>query len=129
LPRPSSDQRRGPRAAFTEAGDFPDLAEAEQVRHNRLPATIFIGTVRVQAVPTAPGLQIDQRHREVIAAQEPREHTRSFGLPFEILVCAPCNETGGNRCRSLQRLLIERPWRLARLAKSFRSDRTKLAIR
>ena len=126
---PSGDQRRGLGAAFTQAGELPDLAKAEQIRHDGFPAAVLIGAVWMQAIAATSGFQIDQGNRQVVAAKEPRENTRGFGFPFDIMVGAPCRETGGDGGRGLERLLIERLRRLAPLAKSCGADGAELAVR
>jgi hypothetical protein len=40
-----------------------------------LAPAILVGTIGVQAIATAPGFQIDQRYRQVIAAEDPLINT------------------------------------------------------
>ena len=105
-----------------------NLGKAEQVRHHGFSAPVFVGTVGVQAIAAASGFQIDQRDRQVVAAEKPREYPRGFGFPFDIVIGAPRGEAGRDGRRGLQRLLVERLRRLAPVAKSRRANRAELAL-
>ena len=61
-------------AAFAQAGDLPDLAEAEQVRHDGFSAAVLIGAVGMQAVPAAP---VSRSTRVTDRSLLPRNHANT----------------------------------------------------
>jgi hypothetical protein len=63
------------------AGYLPDICKTKEVRQQGLRAFVFVGTVGMQAIPATPHLGIDQRHRKIVAPQEPIERALGFGLP------------------------------------------------
>ena len=128
MPAPSSDQRSRFGAAFAQAGELSNLGKAEQIRHHGFAAPILVGTVGVQAIAAASRFQIDQGDRQVVTAKEPREYPRGFSFPTDIMIGAPRGEAGRDRCRGLQRLLIEWLRRLAPVAESRRADWAELAL-
>ena len=82
----------------------------------------------MQAIAATAGLQIDQRQRQVVAAEEPREGARRGGLPFGMAIGALGRKTGRNRRRGFQRLLVKGARRLAFIAKAVRTDGRKTPV-
>ncbi len=106
-----------------------NFGKAEKVRHHGFSASVLVGTIGMQAVATTARFQIDEGDRQVVAAKEPGEYACSFGFPLDIMIGPPRREAGRNGGCGFQRLLIERPWLLARLAEAFGADRAELAGR
>ena len=87
--------------------ELANLSEAEQVGYDGLAAQIFIGTVGMQPIATAPRFQIDQWRGKIVAAQKPGKCPPGLRLPLEVPVRAPGRETRRDRSRGLEWLLIE----------------------
>src|SRR4051795_6279258 len=66
-----------------------NLREPKQVGHDRFATLVFIGTVRMQAVAAASGVEIDQRQGEIVAAEKPGESACRIGLPFGVACGTP----------------------------------------
>src|SRR5215207_8588595 len=111
------------------ARELTDFREAEKIGYHRFAAPVLVRPVGMQPVAAAPRFQVDQGQSEIVAAEEPGECTRRVGSPCEIAIGTPCRKAGRDRRRGLQGLLIERPWRLALLAESVRTDRPEQAGR
>src|SRR5271163_3966195 len=109
--------------ALAKAGHLTNFREAEKIGHDRLPAPVLVRAVRMQAIATATGFQIDQGRRQVIATEKPRKCPRRLVPPFDIAIRSPRCQARRDRCGGFQRLLIERPRRLALVAETFRTDR------
>ena len=67
----------------------------------------------MQSIAATAGLGIDQRDRQIVAAEKPGENAGCDRFPFGVAIRAPGRQAGGDRRRRLQRLLIERAggWR------------------
>ena len=91
-----------------DARKLAHLGKAEQVGDDGLAAAVFVGTIGMQSIAAAAGLQIDQRHRQIVAAEKPGECARGVGFPLGIAVRTPGRQAGRDRRGGFQRLLIER---------------------
>src|SRR5258708_36029506 len=77
----------------------------------------------MQSIATTAGLGIDERNRQVVAAEKPEENPGRDRLPFGIAVRAPRDQARRNRRGGFQRLLIESARRLSEFAKARRTHR------
>ena len=84
LPGANSAELRRLDATAGCAPKLANLNKAEQVGYDGLPAPIFIRTVGMQSIATASPVRIDQRRREIVAAQKPGQCPRGFGFPLDI---------------------------------------------
>ena len=105
-------------AVAADARKLTNLRKAEKIGHDGLATAVLVGAIGMQPVAAAAGFEIDQRHRQVIAAEEPGEGARGIGLPLGIAVGAPRGEAGRDRRGGFHRLLIERLRRLAAVRRS-----------
>lgn len=89
-----SQTRREFRTALAEAGNLTNLRDAEKIGYDGLTAPVLVRPVGMQAIATATRFQVDQRQRQVIAAEKPLECVRRAGPPFEITVRTPRRKAG-----------------------------------
>jgi hypothetical protein len=111
-----------------EANEGPDLCQPEQVGNYGLTAPVLVRAARVQSVATASGFLIDQRGREIVAAEKPLERPHGVGFPLEIAIRAPRRKTGRDTRGRLERLLIERPRKLASVTETLGADRPEKSV-
>ena len=115
--------------ADIDARKLTNLGETEEIGHDRLAAAVLVGAVGMQSVAATAGLGIDQRDRQIVAAEKPGENAGGDRLPFGVAICAPGGQAGGDRRRGLHRLLIERARRLAQFAEAGGADGTEMTGR
>src|SRR5438552_3769414 len=83
----------------------------------------------MQPVATTAGLEIDQRNRQVVAAEEPEESPGRHGLPFGITISAPRDQARRNRGGGFHRLLIESARGLSDFAEAGRTYGAEMSSR
>ena len=59
--------------ADIDARKLTNLRKTKQIGHDRLAAAIFVGAVGMQSIAATAGLGIDERHRQIVAAEKPGE--------------------------------------------------------
>src|ERR1700688_4064357 len=74
------------RQAGVDARKLTNLRESKQIAHNRLAAAIFVGAIGGQSIGETAGARIDQRHGQIVAAQEPCESAVGDGFPLGIVI-------------------------------------------
>jgi hypothetical protein len=62
----------------------------------------------MEPIQTAAGIGIDQCRLQIVFAQKPCERAHRPGRPLRGAIRRPRSEASRNRCRRLDRLLIER---------------------
>ena len=67
-------KRHGRCHADIDARKLTNIRETEKIGHDRLAAAVFVGAVGMQSIAATAGLGIDQRERQVVAAEKPREN-------------------------------------------------------
>ena len=107
--------------------ELPNLDEAEKIGQHQFGAVVLIGPIRMKAIRAAAHIGIDQRCLQIVFAQKPGESPPCACWPLRAVVGPRRCEAGGNRCRRLDRLLIECFGRLAELAEALGSDRPEAA--
>src|SRR5258708_17757014 len=80
----------------------------------------------MQSIATTAGLGIDERNRQIVAAEKPEENPGRDRLPFGFAVRAPRDQARRNRRSGFQRLLIESARRLSEFAKARRTHGTAM---
>src|SRR5258708_16014690 len=70
--------------AGVDARKLPNVGQSKEIAHYRLAAAILVGAIGMQSIAATPSVRIDQRHGQVVAAEEPPESTRGDRLPLGI---------------------------------------------
>src|SRR6185295_2971152 len=84
-----------------------EFQQGLQKRERGLRALILVGTIRMQAVSTAPAHRVVDGNVQVIASEKPFERTSRFLSPTLVSCDAGGLEAGGHHGLSFHRLLIE----------------------
>src|SRR4030095_5703987 len=90
----------------TDAGKLTNLGKSQKIAHRRLATAIFIGAIGMQPIPATAAIGIDERDRQVVAAEKPGEDPGCGGLPSGIVVRTQSGQAGGNRGGCFHRLLV-----------------------
>ena len=115
--------------ARANARKLAHVCKTEKPGYDQLAAAIFIGAIGMQAIAAASGVQINQCHRQIIAAEKPGEHVGRDGFPFGIALRSPGRQAGSNRRRGFQRLLVEGARPLPQFAEAGCADRPEMTSR
>lgn len=88
---------------------------------------IFIGSIRVQAIPAAAGRGIVEGLVQVVPAQEPLERAARFLAPTPVAGGPKCLQTSRHRRLGFHGLLIEAGTFTPLRVEAVRSDRDEMA--
>src|SRR5690349_11803824 len=83
----------------------------------------------MQAIRTAAGAGIDQRHMQVVLSEKPGKRTHCGLRPFLAAVHASCGKACGNCSRRLDRLLVECVGLAAYFSEAFGTNRSEASGR
>src|SRR5258707_9972977 len=122
-------RRSGMCQADVDVRKLPDLRETKKIGQDRLTPAIFISTIGVQSIAANAGMRIDQRNRQVVAAEKPPEDAHCDGFPLHIALCPPGREAGSDRGRGFEGLLIEGAGMLPLLAEAGGANRPAMTSR
>ena len=87
--------------------ELPHLHKTEKIRKCRFCTLVLIGPIRVESVRTAARIGIDQCRVQVVSAQKPAQRAHRPCRPFDTFICPPRSKARGDRCGSLDGLLIK----------------------
>ena len=113
--------------ADIDAGKLTNIRKTEQIGYDRLAAAVFVGAVGMQPIPATAGLGIDERNRQIIAAEKPGENVGCDRLSFRVTFRAPSGQAGRDRRRCLHGLLVERARRLAQFTEAGSADGAEMS--
>ena len=85
--------------ADIDARKLTNIGKTEQIGHDQLAAAVFVGAVGMQSIAATAGLGIDQRDRQIVAAEKPGENVGCDRLPFGVALRPPGGQAGGDRRR------------------------------